>query len=148
MKVHIRKTSDRDAECVIIECIEVTSEIENIRAYVLAQGAQVLGNLEGRTYQLNLRDVYYFEAVGERVFAYMSNQVYEVKGRLYEIEEAYSTRHFIRCSKSFVINLMKLASVSPALNGRFAAHMKNGETVIISRQYVPKLKQAVMGGGL
>jgi DNA-binding LytR/AlgR family response regulator len=32
------------------------------------------------------------------------------------------------------------------MNGRFAAHMKNGETVIISRQYVPDLKRAVMGG--
>jgi len=32
------------------------------------------------------------------------------------------------------------------MNGRFTAHMKNKEKVIISRQYVPALKQAVMGG--
>ncbi|MCI7234323.1 MAG: LytTR family transcriptional regulator DNA-binding domain-containing protein [Oscillospiraceae bacterium] len=39
---------------------------------------------------------------------------------------------------------MKIESVSPALNGRFTAHMKNGERVIISRQYVPALKKAVL----
>jgi len=41
---------------------------------------------------------------------------------------------------------MKLESISPALNGRFTAHMKNNETIIISRQYVPDMKRAVLGG--
>jgi DNA-binding LytR/AlgR family response regulator len=41
---------------------------------------------------------------------------------------------------------MKLESISPALNGRFTAHMKNGEEIIISRQYVPEIKCAVLGG--
>ena len=41
---------------------------------------------------------------------------------------------------------MKLESISPALNGRFTAHMKNGEKIIISRQYVPEIKRTVLGG--
>ena len=32
---------------------------------------------------------------------------------------------------------MQLDSISPALNGRFYAHMKNGEKLVISRQYAP-----------
>lgn len=34
-----------------------------------------------------------------------------------------------------------------ALNGRFYAHMKNGEKLIISRQYAPVLKKRILGGG-
>ena len=52
----------------------------------------------------------------------------------------------MRCSKSVVLNLMKLDSISPALNGRFFAHMKNGEKLMISRQYAGVLKQIVMEG--
>ena len=63
-----------------------------------------------------------------------------------EVEEAFEKQHFVRCSKSVVINLLLLDSISPALNGRFFAHMKNGEKLMISRQYAPKLKQIVMGG--
>ena len=104
------------------------------------------GSSGERIYSFNLSEVFYFEAVDERVFAYTKNMTFELKSRLYEIENAYVDRHFIRCSKSFVINLMKLESISPALNGRFMANMKNSEKIIISRQYVPSLKRAVMGG--
>lgn len=40
---------------------------------------------------------------------------------------------------------MQLEGISPALNGRFYAHMKNGEKLVISRQYAPALKEIVMG---
>ncbi len=90
--------------------------------------------------------VYYFEAVDELVFAYTKGSAYELRIPLYALENAYADKLFIRCSKSFVINLIKLESISPALNGRFTAHMKNGEKIIISRLYVPEMKRAVMGG--
>lgn len=146
MKVRIKLISEKADECLIIECVEVTSEIESIRSYALTKGTTLTGNVDERIYQFNLSDVFYFEAVDERVFAYTKDKSYELKIRLYELESAYADKHFIRCSKAFVINLMKLESISPALNGRFTAHMKNGEKIIISRQYVPEMKRAVLGG--
>ena len=53
---------------------------------------------------------------------------------------------FFRVSRSMIINLMKITSVRPALNGRFSAILKNGEEIIISRKYVPALKQILKGG--
>ncbi|HAF86149.1 MAG TPA: histidine kinase [Sphaerochaeta sp.] len=146
MKVRIREISDKTDECLIIECVEVTPDIESIRSYALSKGTTLTGSRDDHIYQFNLSDVLYFEAFGEQVFAYTKSKGYALKFRLYELEKAYSDRHFIRCSKSFVINLMKLESISPALNGRFTAHMKNGEKILISRQYVPEIKRAVLGG--
>lgn len=146
MKVNIKQINDKADECIIIECVEITPDIESIRSYALTKGTTLTGSVDERIYQFNLSDVLYFEAVDERVFAYTKNRSYELKIRLYELESAYADKHFIRCSKSFIINLMKLDSISPALNGRFRAHMKNGEIIIISRQYVPEIKQAVLGG--
>ena len=146
MKVYIKLIKDKTDECVIIECVEVTPQIESIRSFALTKGTTLTGTIQERIYQFNLSDILYFEAVDERVFAYTKNKSYELKIRLYELENAYADKHFIRCSKSFVINLMKLESISPALNGRFTAHMKNGEKIIISRQYVPEIKRAVLGG--
>lgn len=146
MKVRIKQINDEANECVIIECVEVTPDIECIRSYALTKGTTLTGNIGEGIYQFNLSDILYFEAVDERVFAYTKDNSYELKIRLYELEKTYSDRHFIRCSKSFIINLMKLESISPALNGRFTAHMKNGEKIIISRQYVHEMKRAVLGG--
>lgn len=148
MKVQIKHISDKENECLIIECVEITPDIESIRSYALTKGMTLTGNIDECIYQFNLSDIFYFEAVDERVFAYTKGRSYELKIRLYELENAYADKHFIRCSKSFIINLMKLDSISPALNGRFTAHMKNGEKIIISRQYVPKIKSVVLGGML
>jgi len=146
MRVNVKKILDRADEQVVIECVEVTKDIEDIRVYALTKGTTLTGVYNDRIYQFKLENVFYFEAVDERVFAYTKEKVYELKIRLYELENAYSDKYFIRCSKSFIINLMRLESISPALNGRFTAHMKSGEKIIISRQYVPALKLAVMGG--
>lgn len=146
MKVAIQSVRDKAAERLVIECVAVTPAIERLRSYALTLDTLLSGNIGDRTYVFDLSDVSYFEAAGERVYAYTRNHSYELKIRLYELEDAFSDRHFVRCSKSFVINLLRLDCIRPALNGRFTAYMKSGEKIIISRQYVPVVKQAVLGG--
>ena len=146
MKVSIRKIEQKEQEQVVIACVEITPEVRDIRAYALSRGTGLSGtSSSGHMEQINLQSVFYFEAVDEKVFAYTENDCYRIKSRLYEIEKAYGAYHFARCSKSVVLNLMRLGSISPALNGRFYAHMKNGERLIISRQYAPILKEIVSG---
>ena len=130
MKVTVRKILKKEEEQVVIECVEITPEIKDIHSYVLAKGCELSGlSADQRLERFPLQDVYY-----------------EIKMRLYEAEQLYEAYHFVRCSKSVVLNLMMLESISPALNGRFFAHMKNGEKLMISRQYARKMKQIVMGG--
>lgn len=54
-------------------------------------------------------------------------------------------KYFLRVSKSLVLNLMKIKSIKPALNGRYSAILQSGEDVIISRKYVMHLKSALKG---
>ena len=148
MKVCIRKIGKKEEEKVIIECTEITPEVEEIRTYVMGKGVELSGITNGgRRDRFSLESVYYFEALDEKLFAYTGDQVYEVKMRLYEAERAFERFHFVRCSKSVILNLLLLEGISPALNGRFFAHMKNGERLMISRQYAGKMKKIVMGGG-
>lgn len=145
MKVRIRKADRKENEEVIIQCVEITSEVKDIYTYVQSRGTEIAGMADGKLCTFSLREVCYFEALDEKVFAYTKQAVYEIKMRLYEVEEAYATQHFTRCSKSIVLNLMQLDGISPTLNGRFLAHMKNGEKIMITRSYVPKLKAIITG---
>ena len=147
MRVGIRKIQNKEDEQVIIECTEVTEEITEIYDYVSHKGTEIYGISEnGQLRRFSLKEVYYFEAVDEKIFAYAEDNVFELKMRLYEVEKMYKNQHFVRCSKSVVMNLMMLEGISPALNGRFFAHMSNGEKLIISRQYAAGIKKIVMGG--
>lgn len=143
MKTRIKKILRKEDEEVIIQCVELSPVIRSIYSYALAKGQEIIGSLDGKLCNIRLEDICYFEAVDEKLFACTSDHVYDVKMRLYEVESAYKYCHFIRCSKSVVINLMQLDGISPTLNGRFYAHMKNKEKVVISRQYVKEIRKVM-----
>ena len=68
-------------------------------------------------------------------------EVYEVREKLYTLEKLLTGTAFMRASKSTILNLDKVKSLSPAFGGRFEAVLDNGEKTIISRQYVSVLKE-------
>ena len=80
-----------------------------------------------------------------KAFIYTKNKVYETRQRLYELEELLREKHFLRVSKSMLLNLMKISSIKPALNSRFIAVLQTGEEIVISRKFVPDLKKALKG---
>lgn len=96
---------------------------------------------DGNYFQVVPEEIYYFEAVDNKIFIYLEKEVYETKRKLYELERLFQGTDFFRASKSCIVNLAKVKSLSPAFNGRFEALMRNGERVMISRQYVPILKE-------
>lgn len=92
-------------------------------------------------FQIELKDIYYIESVDNKTYICMQKNVFESKLKLYEVEELTQNTKLFRCSKAMILNLSKIRSVSPSVNGRFEAKLLNGESVIISRQYVPNLKK-------
>lgn len=145
MKVSVKKIDKNEDEQVIIQCHELTDDVKTIVRFVKSTGTTLVGYLDERMSQIALYDILFVEAVDNRVFAYTMAKVYELRCKLYEFESQYGNKGFFRCSKSFVLNLMKVDHVRPILNGRFCATMFNKEEVIISRQYVPELKQRLLG---
>ena len=145
LKVSVKQIEKDQEEQVIIRCYKVNEDIKSIVSYIKATGATLAGYVDERASQISLQDIFFVEAVDNKLFAYTEKKVYELKCKLYEFAALYENRRFFRCSKSFVINLMKIDSVRPILNGRFSATLFNGEEVIISRQYVPELRKRLLG---
>lgn len=144
IRVNIKNVSSPEEEQVVIECVAMTQDFVDIKNYCLSKGNHLTGYDNNTRRQIALDDILYFEAVGDKVFAYTSGEVFEVKKRLYELEESLAPLQFIRCSKAFLICLRKIESVRPALNGRYCARMTNGEDIIISRKYAQSVKHTIM----
>lgn len=49
-----------------------------------------------------------------------------------------------RASKSILVNVKKIITVRPALNGRLFAKMENDEEILISRQYAKLITAEIM----
>jgi DNA-binding LytR/AlgR family response regulator len=141
MKITIVEVPVEEEPEVIIRCHAIDEGIHQIINRIKTPEEIVVGYQGNQIHRLAPRDVYYFEAVDNKVFIYTKAQVYESKQKLYEIEQMYAGTYFLRVSKSVIMNIKKIKYVSPAYNGRFEACFDNGEKQIISRQYVGELKK-------
>lgn len=140
MKITILDCGEGEEEEIIIRCRRVDDSMLKM-IYALKAGHEKLTVCkEEKLLQVEPEKIFYFEAVDNKVFAYMESEVYEVKRKLYELEKIFAHTDFFRASKSTIINLANVKNLSPLFNGRFEACMKNGERLIISRQYVSDLK--------
>jgi len=146
MEIRLLKIAKSQPEQLEIRCHEVTEEIKEIVTFVKTRQGKLTGVLEGQQFEVPVMEVYYIEAVDNKVFLYTKKQIYETRQKLYELEELLMEKYFLRVSKSLLLNLMKVGSIKPALNGRFLAVLQSGEEIIISRKYVPALKAALKGG--
>ncbi len=143
-RVSIEPIDKTKAEEIIIKCHEVNDEVLSIvdKLKNNDKKANAITGIKGDDiYSIKLKDIYYIEATENKTFIYLKDDCYESKLKLYEIENELKDLSFFRCSKSMILHYSKIECVTPAFNGRFEAKLKNGEKVIISRQYVPVLKE-------
>ena len=131
-----------------IHCYSISDEVREIVAFVKSRQGQLTGTADQRQYEIAVSDIFYIESVDNKTFLYTKDRVYETKQKLYELEKMLIQKHFLRVSKSTLLNLMKISAIKPALNSRFTAILFSGEQVVITRKYVPELKKALRGDAL
>ena len=140
-KVTITQIDKREEQEVVVRCHDINGEVVSIVEKLKNGDSILLGIKDGKTFQINVKDIFYIESVDNKTYIYLQKDVFETKLKLYELEEKLKGTKLFRCSKSMILNIAKIRSVSPSVNSRLEASLINGEKVIISRQYVGTLKK-------
>jgi DNA-binding LytR/AlgR family response regulator len=141
MKIIIEDIGADEEDEIIIRCKALDETVLRLVSELKAGNKKLTGWKDGTVTMIEPQNVYYFEGVDNRVFIYCKQSIYESKLKLYEIEVDYMNTDFFRASKSVILNISKIKSLSPAFSGRFEALLFNNEKIVISRQYVPALKK-------
>lgn len=143
MQLKVSRIPTEEPEVLEIRCHRISDDVQEIISFVKSRQGQLSAVRDGQSIEVPLIDIFYAESVDNRVFIYTAKESYEVRLKLYELEEMMKGRSFLRVQKSMLLNLMKVKSIKPALSGRYSAILKNGEEVVISRKYVSDLKQTL-----
>ena len=139
MKIIIQEPPQGEEESIIISVNSMTDNI--LKAINLIKSPDSLTvYINGEAFMIPITNVYYVESVDLKTFVYAQKTVYQSRMKLYEIEDYLKSSDFLRISKQVIVNIKKIKSVASAGDSRFQATLKNGEKVLISRQYVPALK--------
>ncbi|MGN0156340.1 MAG: LytTR family DNA-binding domain-containing protein [Lachnospiraceae bacterium] len=143
MKITIETPRQGEEDEVIIRCSTMDEKLLNFISALKSEQGKLTGYAEDRILKLSVKDIYYFESVDNKVFAYTAKETYEIHKKLYEIEQEFEHTDLLRISKSVIVNVSKIAYIKPIFNGRFEAKLRNEEKIIVSRQYVLDLKKKI-----
>lgn len=141
MKITILDKKPDEEDEIIVKCEFLDEGITKLLNQLKNGNSKINFYKNNQIHLVEKNEVLYFESVDDKVFAYTLKEVFETKLKLYELEEILPERIFFRANKAVIVNIDKIESLSPAFSGRFEAILKNGYKVIISRNYVPKLKE-------
>ena len=131
-----------------IHTATVTDEISEVARQISVAGTPSLFMLSAWKGDfvtlLKPADVMWIYSSCKKVFAETETDRYELKNRLYEIEEMMSSAAFskyIRISNTDIINFEFVHNFDMSLSGTICVNFRNRKRAFVSRRYVPKIKE-------
>ena len=144
MKIFVKDKLNLSETEVEIRCRERDDEVKSIIESIKSSENTLMGEKEnGDIVPVQVSGVLYFEAVDRFVFAYTTSDFYRVRRTLYDLEDDLTGKHFVRISKSAVVNLKAVKSVAPEDARRLKLKLRNGEWIVVSRKYVSDFKLSI-----
>ena len=141
MKITVIQDNSVDETEVTIRCSYINENLQKVINILESENFRLKGRIDDKTYFLPIASVFYIESVDEHTFIYCKDKVYETDQMLYHLEEAMPKFDFVRISKNCILNIRKLSSVRPLLNGKMEVTLTNGEVQIVNRHYLKDFKE-------
>lgn len=142
MQVEIKFDNNYKEPRVVIFTDRMTPQIETLMNKLLEAPPQMLvGFREGILEVLDQQEVIRIYTIAGKVFAATENREYQLRFRLYELEERLEPTFFVRISNSEIINLRKVKGFDLRLSGTICVSLLDGTVSYVSRRYVAKIKK-------
>lgn len=148
MKIDIDINENYNELSLTIKAPEMTLEIsELMRKLQNTDNKTIIGKIGTKMHILSPQDIVIFYSQGQKIFADTIDGTYEIKQRLYEIEENLTVTFFVRISKFAIANINKIKDIEMFFDGSLVVNFINGKQETISRRYVTKVKKYLGLGG-
>ncbi|MBQ7921925.1 MAG: LytTR family transcriptional regulator [Clostridia bacterium] len=118
-----------------------TSEILDRMEALLKGPADVLYGYSGQDIvKLGTENVYCFFTEGNKVFASAKEGKYQVRERLYSLEELYPD-DFLKVNQSCLVNISQIRKFDVSIGGSLVVILKNGYRDYVSRRQMRSVKE-------
>ena len=100
--------SEVEDPAITIQAPKLTAEIQNLIDYISNINTiptQIVGNQNNEVYFIDLENVTCFFSKDKYNYARTTKGTYKIKYKLYELEETFKTKDFVRISNSCLINI-------------------------------------------
>ena len=142
MKVSIELDPQMDEPEMIIRAPRLTEEVARLQQLILEQKMTPLTFYKDRSeYFVDVSEILFFETDGEKIYGHTREEAYEVRQKLYELEEILPIA-FCRISKSTIVNAKQIYSIEKSFSGTSTVNFyQTHKQVHVSRHYYQLLKE-------
>lgn len=142
MKIKVDISSKYNEKEIVIKSPVEDDELKAIIAKIQNienKFSQINGYINDTVYSLNLKDILFFETNDRNVYAHTTKNSFLIHYRLYELEDKLPD-NFLRVSKSSIINVEEIASLSRSVTGNLVQFKNTYKTIYVSRRFLKELK--------
>lgn len=148
MKVNIEVDEKYEETSITIRTNKWTEELDHlVKIIQMNEPKRIFGVVDEQTILLKPSEIDYVYAENRKVYAAVGKKRYEIKMKLFEVEEILAAQHFMRFSKSVIGNLNNIARFELSFNGNLCVHFQSGNKEYITRKYVSSIKEKLTLGG-
>lgn len=142
MKIRLELDDSKQELEVVIRAAALTAEVEQLHQLLTQLHREpILFYKDTSEYFLPVEEILFFETEGSKIFAHSREEAYEVKLKLYELEERLP-RLFCRISKSTIANTKAIYSLDKSFSGTSRIQFyQSHKQVHVSRHYYHALKE-------
>ena len=142
MKVRIELDPQMDEPEMIIRAPRLTENVARLQQMILEQKMTPLTFYKDRSeYFVDVSEILFFETDGEKIYGHTREEAYEVRQKLYELEEILPIA-FCRISKSTIVNTKQIYSIEKSFSGTSTVNFyQTHKQVHVSRHYYQLLKE-------
>lgn len=146
MKLNININAGAKEPEIMITTAHMTEDVNRVVEFVsrLEDAPTIISGIrEDKVELLDQESIVRIYAEEGKVFAKTEQGLYQIRLRLYELEERLDNGKFVRISNSEIVNLKKVKSLDLSFVGTICMELSNGEVSYVSRRYVSKIKKVL-----
>lgn len=132
-----------EEERVIIYSKERTSLVEQIEKLVSSTGVSLTGTYEDTSVLINPMDVSCFVVESGKIFALINEKKYQLKERLYQLEDMSFNEYFVKLNQSCLANIKQIKEFKASIGGSVMVIFQNGYKDYISRRELKNFKERI-----
>ena len=97
----------------------------------------------GREILVAVADIDWVEAAGNYAVLHVGGDTLEIRSSLSRLEGELDPQRFVRVHKSAIVNVARIAEVTPWMSGDWRIRLQDGGEVNLSRRYRPRFEALV-----
>ena len=134
---------DKDREEEVIVYLKDNSDLPDKIAKLLEPSPlPLIGYTDAEAVALDPDGIYCFTVEGGKVYALTERERFQLRERLYAIEEALGD-DFVKINQSCLVNVKKIARFDASLGGSLLVKLKNGYGDYVSRRQLKTVKERI-----